>query len=252
MGSSLVSIIIFVVAFVLPALARLYQKLEQKKLERERLQAQERRQMEMLRTGRDPEMEERARAEQQMAMATAQIAAQRQAQLAELRRRQQERLRQAAAARAGGAATQAQPSQPMASRPQPSPARPPATSAPRPGRRQAPARPSSRPARGAGRARGQLATAPPMEMEPSEGPAHPLGIELGTSISQRSLATQLSSAPVETEATVSGTPMAIAPGRGRTPTVVLGQGLGPEDWRKAFIMQEILGRPVSLREGANE
>ena len=94
------NLLVLFLAFGVPVLGAIWKKAEEQRAKRRALMDRERRQLEMIRTGRDPQAEA-AQARQAQVSAADQRAAQRQAQLAELRRRQQERLRQAAQRRSG-------------------------------------------------------------------------------------------------------------------------------------------------------
>ncbi len=97
---SWIGLIVFFLMFVAPVLGKAWQKMQEKAAEKAAIDRAERRQDELLRTGRVSEPVQRTPHPQQQPQRTSrpsleQLAAQRQAQLRELRRRQQQSARPA-------------------------------------------------------------------------------------------------------------------------------------------------------------
>ncbi|MBX3364449.1 MAG: hypothetical protein KF866_06770 [Phycisphaeraceae bacterium] len=258
--------IILVLLFVAgPALAGLWKKLEEKRQSRLRDLERQRRQEETLRTGRDPDVEHAAATQRDRSEALAQLAAQRQAQLQELRRRQQERLRQAGAGGAaagvpGGATGGRAPIPPVSVQTRSAPRQTPPgggarqTSSRQPAQRQGGAaqRPAAPPQR-----QTQTRQAPARQAPNRPAAARPRAVPDAPVMEEESVRRLVADAPTERTATrrqVGSLPQKAVFGDGGAGErsagatgVLLGEELSLEDWRRAIVMQEVLGRPVALR-----
>lgn len=209
----LIVLVIVVGASVISWIYRQLKEQSEKKRARDQMEA---RQREMLRTGRDPVQEGGASTEEELRRR--ELAARREAQLAELRRRAMAR-QQGSGAR-GSTAPTARVEGPPVEEARPEPARTAPTMTPveirpaerRPTMRPVQAKPVQRPAKQA-----KARTARPYVPEPEP----------------------------ETHRLVMDEPVA------RRPVVVVpGVPQSPEEWRRAIIANEILSPALTLREGA--
>lgn len=251
------NLLVLFLAFGVPVLGAIWKKVEEQRAKRRALMERERRQLEMIRTGRDPAAEA-AQARQAQLSASEQRAADRQAQLAELRRRQQERLRQAAQRRSGqtqttsttaptaGRATRTQTPVPTAGGGAAEAARRRAQMAQERARQQAQQRSQQQSQR-------QAATDEARRREMIE--------RARRQVEQRRQQEQ-ADIDRQREGTLPDTPLEPIPGTGgggfSLTAMPRGQGgtrfgrLTRKDWRRAIVMNEILSPPKSLRDPRGE
>ncbi|MFG0327372.1 MAG: hypothetical protein ACF8SC_08940 [Phycisphaerales bacterium JB037] len=285
MNQNLFQLLIIILAIGLPALGQIWKKLDEKRAENKARQEIERRKLEMLRTGRAVPGEG-GEPQSTQASAQAALAAQRQARLQELRKRQQLRLQQAAAQRsqgpaagaagpvgmgaAGGAAAfGSATATPTAPRRAPAP-RPPTSPVPRPSPGQQ--TPSRQPTPVA-RSQSQSQPLPAARSAPQRAPvARPLPsrpisdrqISPGRGLGRVQPAQDVpmsglsSSGPSMSSLSSVGTGAGMGMGAGVTgsaydirdrsaPRRILGTTMTHQDWRRAILLHEIMGPPVSLR-----
>lgn len=239
----IVQFLIMFLAFGIPAAGALWKKIEEKRQQREiELQSQRSRE-ELLRTGR-PRPQAVSQQTNPRAEAAERLAAQRRAQLEELRRRQQERLRQAADRRAAGGQARLSPT----ARPTGQPARPASRQIPTrpyPAPTPAPQRPS------ATTVRPQPRPAPPPRVQPQRRPLprqraapEPWVIAAG----ERVLRDQIAEGQ---QRALEPDPYALGAKRRRAMTRLFGpQGATADALRRGIMLKEVLDPPLALRDTA--